>query len=71
MKPNWENAPDWARYLAMDKDGRWHWYEHKPVARFTIWWEHRAGRKQAVPMFYQDWRDTLEEKPNKSIDTTA
>jgi len=65
MKPNWEVAPEWARYLAMDKSGRWYWYEFRPIARFESWWEHREGRKQLVPMFYQDWRDTLETKPTK------
>lgn len=30
MKPSWNEAPDWATYLAMDADGQWHWYEVKP-----------------------------------------
>ncbi len=27
---NWDNAPSWANYLAMDDNGHWHWYECKP-----------------------------------------
>lgn len=69
MKPDWQYAPEWARYLAMNKDGRWHWYEYKPVARFTSWWEHREGKAVPVPMFYQDWRDTLETRPQKKVDS--
>ncbi len=30
MKPSWNNAPDWANYLAQDDDGNWHWYESEP-----------------------------------------
>jgi len=31
MKPNWNNAPVWAGYLAQDADGHWYWYQHPPV----------------------------------------
>jgi len=30
MKPDWKEAPEWAKWLAMDGDGYWGWYEHKP-----------------------------------------
>lgn len=30
-KPDWANAPSWARYLAQDQYGAWGWYEKKPV----------------------------------------
>ena len=30
MKPDWKNAPKWARWLALDGDGYWCWFEHKP-----------------------------------------
>jgi len=29
-KPNWNNAPKWARYLAMDENNTWFWYERMP-----------------------------------------
>lgn len=31
VKPDWHTAPDWARWLAQDRDGRWTWYSAKPV----------------------------------------
>jgi hypothetical protein len=27
MKPSWNDAPKWAKWLAMDQDGTWCWYE--------------------------------------------
>lgn len=29
-KPNWEDAPKWANWLAMDANGTWWWYEAEP-----------------------------------------
>lgn len=31
MKPSWDDAPEWANWLAVDGDGCWYWYEEKPV----------------------------------------
>ena len=31
MKPSWDDAPEWAQWLAKDDDGKWFWYENKPV----------------------------------------
>lgn len=28
--PNWDEAPKWATYAAMDDDGDWYWYETRP-----------------------------------------
>jgi hypothetical protein len=30
-KPKWEDAPDWANYLAQDSCGRWYWYKEEPI----------------------------------------
>jgi len=30
MKPDWKDAPEWARWLAMDDDGSWWWYSIRP-----------------------------------------
>ena len=30
MKPDWEDAPEWANWLAMDGDGYWEWYADEP-----------------------------------------
>lgn len=31
MKPSWQNAPEWANWLAMDEDSGWYWYEYVPL----------------------------------------
>jgi hypothetical protein len=29
-KPDWKDSPTWAKYLAMDDNGDWFWYEIEP-----------------------------------------
>lgn len=31
MKPDWKDSPNWAKYLAMDSNGVWNWFSHKPI----------------------------------------
>jgi len=37
MKPSWNDAPEWANYLAMDSDGSWWWLNNKPLLRNGAW----------------------------------
>lgn len=37
MKPNWKDAPKWANWLAMDRSGRWVWFEKEPYYRDGLW----------------------------------
>jgi hypothetical protein len=61
MKPDWkEDAPCWARYLAMDYHGEWHWFEAKPQMGRSGWWI-SSGRYLRAN--HDDWRSTLEERP--------
>ncbi len=30
MKPSWDDAPEWAEWLAMDSDGGWYFHEVEP-----------------------------------------
>jgi hypothetical protein len=39
-KPSWDDAPDWARWLARDASGDWYWYEFEPG------WEDRSYRPE-------------------------
>jgi hypothetical protein len=61
MKLDWKDAPEWARYLAMDASGWWYWYEQEPAAyryRFI------PEDGQSIPALEdQSWRDTLEKRP--------
>ena len=60
-KPKWEDAPPWARYLAMDECGRWYWYECKPT-HDSDEWKPIAGRFEGaeIPI---NWMGTLEQRP--------
>lgn len=64
MKPKWEDAPEWANYLAKDGDDQWYWFENQPILRKLFWSSDCNGKFQKC---YTDdilyWRDTLEERP--------
>lgn len=65
-KPLWGDAPEWAEWLAQDRDGSWCWYE-QPPRRYVDSWSlggchAKFARKGAVPEGH-DWRQTLEQRP--------
>lgn len=67
MKPQWKDAPEWAKWLAMDKNGQWYWYEgpRKPERYSTKWdcpFEGRAEKAGDVDPY---WEDSLEAKPEE------
>ena len=35
--PEWEDAPIWANWLAMDEDSEWYWYATMPGFRNGNW----------------------------------
>lgn len=37
MKPDWNDAPEWAKWLAMDIDGEWFWFAEKPIKGNAAW----------------------------------
>lgn len=63
--PEWEHAPDWADWLAMDAGGRWWWFAEKPETRATSWgnawgkWIKEAGLTPGRT----GWTETLEQRP--------
>lgn len=74
MKPSWDDAPEWANWLAMDGDGRWVWYDNKPFfdEAYDSWQqtfdeENNAEYETGIPDYDgPDWDqafDTLERRP--------
>lgn len=62
-KPDWKDAPDWARYAAMGADGYWFWYENKPSFIGAQWWP-KHGRCQLVNAYDpNNAKCSLTEKP--------
>jgi len=63
--PEWEHAPDWANWLAMDPDGRWYWHEKEPEAGVVRWrnpWGSRVT-EAGWTLGRSGWTETLEQRP--------
>mgnify|MGYP006440564041 CR=1 FL=1 len=68
-KPKWQDAPDWANWLAQDADGRWYWFENPPLIiddHIYQEWVKPSGKHQYT---YQqskvfNWKLALEERPS-------
>lgn len=44
MKPDWKDAPEWAKYLCMDQTGDWFWFELEPEWNYYLLaWMQREG----------------------------
>lgn len=62
-KPDWSEAPEWARYVAQDKSGEWYWFEHEPKKESGGYWylDRRAGQTEQAHK--EEWTLTLESRP--------
>lgn len=37
-RPDWDDAPHWAQFVAQDSDGEWYWFEEKPrLYKWQAW----------------------------------
>jgi ATP-dependent phosphoenolpyruvate carboxykinase len=71
MKPDWKNAPEWANWLAMDRNGEWYWYESKPVALGVYWLSMHSTEKLryiSSSVISVDWKETLEPRLIEKIE---
>jgi hypothetical protein len=67
---DWSQAPDWARFAAMDEDGEWYWYGLKPrtCEDADCWFG--GGRLD----YYKEtgcwvgWRSSLVERPEPAVE---
>ncbi|HMA79054.1 MAG TPA: hypothetical protein VKP88_08085 [Candidatus Paceibacterota bacterium] len=59
----WEDAPEWAEWVAMDKDGEWFWYKGKPFTGKSVWFRTvgRCYHFKAPPSL--DWTKSLTKRP--------
>lgn len=69
MKPDWNDAPVWAKCLACDEDGNWYWYEEVP---YCICDEGKWSIPISDEFDYagctsgeicENWQETLEQRP--------
>jgi hypothetical protein len=59
----WESAPEWAAYAAMDHDGVWFFYEHKPYIQGNYWG--CPGKYIQAAIDNSDWRNSLTPRPQE------
>jgi hypothetical protein len=66
MKPDWKDAPAWAKFLAMDISGAWFWFEEEPFFNIHTWLRRGESDTEcklaAAPLTA---KDTLEGRPNE------
>ena len=60
MKPSWNDAPEWAQWLAMDENESWYWYELKPKLFNLVFDDDRGRSERAVKGRFED---SLEQRP--------
>lgn len=65
MDIDWDSAPPWANFIAMDADGSWWWFEHRPHAGHLAWINHPgvSGKSERVKGA-AFWRESLVNRPN-------
>lgn len=62
-KPDWNDAPEWANYLAMDNTGIWYWHELEPEQEYGVWDNPGMTSKSSPEDNYIMAADTLEKRP--------
>ena len=66
MKPDWNNAPEWAQWVAMDVNGHWYWYRIEPDCDWTHCWSTELRKDlESAECFggSPDWKKSLERRP--------
>jgi len=65
MKPDWEDAPEWANWVTMDADGAWYWFETKPsICSDEGIWVQNIGEVEKC-FNIKAWTETLEQRPEQ------
>lgn len=68
MKPDWNKAPSWAEWWAVDPDGQAAWSEYKPALSDPRdgdqGWIHE-GRSLRDGSACPHWKETLQSRPQK------
>ena len=75
-QPDWSQAPEWAKWLAQDKDGVWSWFSTKPEPHnFGLYANgtflaSRKGKKESyskttftLTSINENWRKTVVKRP--------
>lgn len=61
---DWNEAPDWAKYHAVDADGWGYWYKEVPVPKDNLFYAQTGGSpSKRYDLTDTDWRNTLTKRP--------
>lgn len=63
---DWSVMPTWAKFVAMDRNSNWYWYDKKPTKDCFKWNNMcQAGiiPSSYAPKFNGDWTESLIERP--------
>lgn len=71
--PAWAIAPPWARYVAMDSDGQWWWFERCPyqddggTGDRSTRWDSAEGRMECAEAqpYFPGWEASLRQRPDQ------
>lgn len=63
-KPSWEDAPEWADWLAQDDDKEWKYLGKNPMKYVDGWAADKIKAARSGEVL-GDWRDTLEKRPEE------
>lgn len=64
MKPSWEDAPEWARYLVGDAYGGQYWCEDEPEpSRVVGYWLRNKGYRKYAGGYGENGLCWKEERP--------
>lgn len=70
-KYDWSKAKEWAKYIAMDKNGSFYQFKEEPKKDHECWYLDDYGDNSCYTFsmcyadFDGDWKDSLEERPNE------
>jgi len=66
-KPNWDKAPEWAKWWAVDESGAHYWFENKPIRSIsdTMWLRGEDDDGKLLVAYDGDWKNSLQERPLK------
>ena len=70
-KPSWDDAPEWAEWLAKNMDGAWYWYRKRPVDIVWTWCGTNKSERANTDYIPEQWRETLESRPGTEAEGSA
>ena len=64
-QPDWSQAPEWAGYFAMDKDGEFYYFEQSPSMASCSWQPQSHGEAGETfnHSYKGNWQDSLRKRP--------